>query len=252
MAPTHEAAAFDVVPGVRIPYTRRCVVWRGGRRVDATLCNLSVLGVYLTFPRPTRANVPQPGEIVHIAFLLPGDARPVGSSALVTWHNVDGSERFEGLPPGCGVRFTSLPSDDHHRIGEVVHDYQHAPHPRIAVPQPESGFTRIPCVQPCQLLLENGNRDGVLCNLSLVGAYVSLDPVPPVRTPLRLRFRLASDEPLEVRCEVAWVNGPSPGDAAILPPGCGLRFVDLDEPLRSRVEALISQFESLPRAVRGE
>jgi len=252
MATTRDAAAFDVVPGVRIPYVRRCVLWRGGRRVDATLCNLSVLGVYLTFPRPTRVNVPQPGEIVHIAFLLPGDQRPVGSAALVTWQNLAGIERFEGLPPGCGLRFTSLSSDDHHRIGEVVHDYQHAEHPRIAVTKPESGFTRMPCVQPCLVEAADRSLEGILCNLSLVGAYVSLEGTPPVGTPAHLRFHLGNEEPLEVRCEVAWINGPAAGDAAILPPGCGLRFIDLDDALRARLEAMIAEFESLPRVLRGE
>ena len=50
--------------------------------------------------------------------------------------------------------------------------------------QPRSGFTRIPYVQSCALEVDGQRRDGMLCNLSLLGAYVHVDPPLEPGTPL--------------------------------------------------------------------
>lgn len=246
-ADTLENGGFAPVPQVRIPFVRRCVLWRGGRRSEGVICNLSALGVYVTFPRLLTDTLPDAGDTVQIAFLLPGDAMPVQSDAIVTWQNIEESEGADSLPPGCGLRFVSLRPDDHHRIGELVHDYCHAPQPRIAVSAPHTGFIRMPYVQPCVLVGGHGTWEGVLCNVSLVGAYVTVDPLPPSGERIRLLFSLRG-KPVEAQCEVAWLNTQEPLLANSLPQGCGLRFVEPDDNLQERLGSLIADYESLPRS----
>ncbi len=232
----------------RIPYVRRCVLQRNGRRAEAVLCDLSVLGVYVTFLRPLPEAIPEPGETVSISFLLPEDPVPVEGDATVTWQNVEERQEVAGLPPGCGLRFVSLHPSHHSRIDELIQDYRSSPHPRISVPPPHTGFVRIPYVQPCLLVNDAGTWEGVLCNLSLVGAYVTTDPIPPTGERLGLLFKVpGEDRPLEARGEVVWVNPEEPRRADSLPPGCGLRFEGLDPAVRAHVARLIVEYESIPR-----
>jgi PilZ domain-containing protein len=239
---------FRLSPYVRIPYVRRGVLFRGERKTAAVLCNLSVLGVYVTFPAPALEEMPEPGEALQIAFLLPGDPAPVEADAVVTWHNADDPERAGGLPPGCGLRFVSLRPSDHHRIGALVHDYQHAAHPRVSVPRPYSGFVRVPFVQPCLLAGAPGTWEGVLCNVSLVGAYVAVDPIPCAGERVRLAFHVSGGRSLEVDGEVAWVNAEEPQLLDALPAGCGIRFLDPPGEACERLRALVDEHEALPRA----
>ena len=190
--------------------------------------------------------MPEPGQTVSVSFNLPGDTAAVESAATVTWQNLDEPGGAAGLPPGCGLRFTGLIPADHHRIGALVHDYQNALHPRVSVPKPYTGFIRIPYVQPCALRGEDDVHEGLLCNLSLVGAYVTVDPIPLAGEQLRLAFK-ACGHPVEIPSEVAWVNAEEPHSAAGLPPGCGLRFGDMSDDARVHVAAVVHGYELLPR-----
>lgn len=231
----------------RIPYVRPCLLERNGHTIDAVVCNLSMLGVYVTFLPHAAKDMPEPGENVRVCFLLPGDPMPVDAEAVVTWQNVDDPGTVDSLPTGCGLRFVSLHPDDHHRIGALVHDYRHEPEPRVEVPRPHSGAVRVPYVQICVLSGAGGRWEGLLCNVSPVGAYVMVSPIPPVGEALHLSFTVSGGHALDVPCEVAWVNAEQPPDAEALPPGCGLRFTGLDDDARSRLQSLIREYESLPR-----
>jgi hypothetical protein len=233
----------------RIPYVRRCLVQRaGGRRTEAVLCNLSVLGVYVTFLRALPEMMPESGETVAVTFVLPDDSTPVQAEAVVTWQNLEERRDVEGLPSGCGLRFTALPPDDHTRIAELVQDYCQSAQPRIAVPPPHTGLIRIPYVQPCLLVGADGTWEGVVCNLSLAGAYVTVDPIPPKAERLRLLFKTPGHElPLQIDTEVVWENADEPRRAEGLPPGCGIRFVELTLDARERIEDLVLEYESIPR-----
>jgi hypothetical protein len=178
----------------RIPYVRRCLLRRVDRRIEAVLCNLSVLGVYLTFLRPLPEAIPAAGEESGITFLLPDDPTPVEAEADVTWQNLEEPQDVDGLPVGCGLRFTALNPDDHQRIEELVRDYRHSARPRAAAPPPHSGLIRIPYVQPCLLVGGDAAWEGVLCNLSLLGVSVAVDPIPPRGESLHLFFKAPGAE----------------------------------------------------------
>jgi len=233
---------------IRIPYVRRCLLWRGARQTEAVMCNLSVLGIYVTFLRALPGVMPAADETVRVTFLLPGEERPVEAEATVTWQNVDEREEVDGLPWGCGLRFTALDPDDHKRLEDLVQDYQNSPQPRISAPPPHGGLIRMPYVQPCLLVGEDATWESVLCNISLTGAYVSADPIPPKGERVRLLFKVPrEDRPLEAGCEVVWENPHEPSRAAGLPPGCGVRFTAVPLDVQERIEELILEYESLPR-----
>ncbi len=232
----------------RIPYVRRCLLRRGQRRVEAVICNLSVVGLYVTFLRPLAEAVPEAGEDVGVTFLLPDDPVPVRAEANVTWQNLDEPEEVDSLPVGCGLRFASLGLEDQQRLGALVHDYCHAPQPRISAPPPHSGLIRIPYVQPCLLLGGDATWEGVVCNLSLLGVYVAADPIPPKGETVRLLFKIPrAAHPIDIPCLVVWENPHEPGRAEGLPPGCGLQFGEVDPSVRERLEELVLEYESVPR-----
>jgi Tfp pilus assembly protein PilZ len=237
-------------PFARIPYVRRCVLRRDGRVVEAVLCNLSTVGVYVTFLRPLPSTIPGLGETVDISFLLPGDAQPLTGQATVTWQNLEDPTGPDSLPPGCGLRFASLAPHDHARIEDLIADYRSAAQPRAGIPTPHSGFVRVPYIQPCLLVSETATWEGVLCNLSLLGAYVTVDPIPPEGEDVKLFFRLPRESrPVEVASEVVWVNFEEPPRADSLPLGCGVRFVALDDDVRGGIERIVQDYESLPRGL---
>lgn len=231
-----------------IPCVRHCTVRRGSLETEALICNLSTAGAYITFLRLTKAAIPETGQIVRLAFLLPGDATPFECEAVVGTRNTRDRIEVGGSPRGCELRFAALAPSDRARIQDLVDDYRNTPNPRIAVAAPHSGFMRIPYVEPCLLVGDSGSWEGVLCNLSSVGAYVTLDPAPPAGCRARLYFKTPDkEEPLSIQCEVAWLNPDASPRATDLPAGCGVQFTDLDESARAEIELLILEYESLPR-----
>jgi Tfp pilus assembly protein PilZ len=103
---------------MRVPYIQRCRVAAGENIYSGVLCNLSVLGAYVTVEP-----IPEKGERVCLSFLLPEDPLPFQCVATVTWHNPEPAEAFDGLPPGCGLRFDALPPPDLQRIERVITAY---------------------------------------------------------------------------------------------------------------------------------
>ncbi len=223
---------------------RGSLTWRDAT-CEALVCNLSALGVYVTSDA-----VPTEGEQVTLRFLPPDGLAAIECQAEVTWCNTEPPERVDSLPPGCGLRFTSLAPGDQERIAALIEDYRDAAQPLIARPVPRSGFTRIPFVRPCRLEMESITVRAVICNLSVLGVYVAVDPLPLFEARVRLSFLLPGvAEPAVVDCEVAWVNPDEPMEVESLAPGCGLRFVGLPAALRFRLERLVEEYLKLPRDV---
>jgi hypothetical protein len=111
--------------------------------------------------------------------------------------------------------------------------------------QPRSGASRIPFVQRCQLVGPGGERAALICDLSAVGLYVRIDPAPPQGALFQVLFRLfPSDErPMRAHAVVAWQNPAGVPRVRDLPPGCGLRFLDLPATDAERVEALVRAYK---------
>lgn len=231
---------------VRIPYVRRCVVERGTQRSDAVVYNLGAHGASLTFFSARGSVIPLEGDGVSLSFTLPRDPERVHVPAQVTRRHA-GRETTFGHGRGCEVRFASLRAEDDRRLRDLIEDYQTRRQPRIAVAPPRSGALRIPYVEPCLLVGEEATWEGVVCNLSVLGAYVSAQPSPAAFDVVRLCVRMpGAADPLEMGCEVVWTWPDDPAHADGLPPGCGLRF--LDDAARPEIELLLLEYASLPRS----
>ena len=224
----------------RIPFITRCTVVRGSECVEAMLCSLSVLDAYLVVEPPLNE-----GELVRLRFVLPLTLRAVECEAEVGWVKSEHPRAVDSLPPGCSLLFRSMRAQDRDRIAALVDDYRLAQRPRIVRPLPHSGFTRIPYVQPC---LIDGTSRGVTCNISVVGLYVAVDPIPSYGATASVSMRLPGlDMLVETPAVVAWVNPDQPVQVEALPPGCGLRFSDLPGDVGQVITAMVESFLSVPR-----
>src|SRR5947207_13279793 len=94
----------------------------------------------------------------------------------------DGAHSFACAGPRAAVAFVqSVPA----RAGVGV----------AMLAQPHSGFTRIPYTQLCRLTRGDRPMDGLVCNISVLGVYVTLDPVPEVGETVALSFALPGGGP---------------------------------------------------------
>jgi uncharacterized protein (TIGR02266 family) len=82
-----------------------------------------------------------------------------------------------------------------------------------------------------------------ITNISATGIFIRTTTPEEPGTHLNLRFKGSS--PLEIEGEVIWVNPYRPGAPDNLHPGMGVRFLDLDDEVRSHLLDLIRRFAYL-------
>jgi Tfp pilus assembly protein PilZ len=108
----------------------------------------------------------------------------------------------------------------------------------VMTQQPYSAMWRVPLQESCRLEGAGLAAAGALCNLSLGGAYVAVDPVPRVGENVLLSFALPGRAgPIAVDAVVCWDN--SGRQAPGLPSGCGLEFLAPAWADRLRIEATV-------------
>lgn len=229
---------------VRVPFVQSCVVSAHGRQERGMVCNLSMLGVYVHLE-----NRPEEGGEIGIVFDLPDGAGRFEAEAVVTWVNDAPAENAAALPPGCGLRFSSVAPADLRRVAAIVAAFQHEPRPLWGVTQPASGRVRIPFVATCRVSSASGSLEGTVCNLSLLGVYVAVDPPPEPGESVVVAFRLPGIHGLfERTAVVAWQNLDRALHLHALPTGCGLRFGELSAEDQRALEDLIDGYlAGLPR-----
>jgi len=113
------------------------------------------------------------------------------------------------------------------------------------MPQVIPGRRRVPFVRRCELRAGEDRREGLLCNISPLGAYVSLDSIPQVGAVVELSFGVPQNElPVVVEAQVTWDNPYQDNPLHGLPPGCGLRFLSLTATDKKRIDRLIDEYVS--------
>lgn len=116
--------------------------------------------------------------------------------------------------------------------------------------EPESRFSRVPYIAACTVRMEGREVRGLICNLSVLGLYVQVDPVPD--QDLELLFNLPDGgEPIEATASVTWVNDVPPDSMIALPVGCGLRFLEMAPADHQRVERVVRAFQAQPEPLVG-
>ena len=76
-------------------------------------------------------------------------------------------------------------------------------------------------IQPDRLI------DNYSVNLSTGGVFLEAQHVVPVGTPLTVVITLPNNTTIECTAEVTWLNGPVLRCQPLLPPGMGLKFLDI-------------------------
>jgi hypothetical protein len=108
--------------------------------------------------------------------------------------------------------------------------------------EPYSGNLRIPFLQQCLIVQDGRGRPARMFNLSALGTYLVVEPVPGLGESFTLLFRLREEMPLSVDAVVAWCNViPGPG-APDLPRGCGLRFLGLAPQDREAIQTFVKAY----------
>jgi hypothetical protein len=102
----------------RVPIREACEIRDRGAVREGTVWNISRLGLYLATPSP----IPAVGQRLAIVFPLDEKPGPIVCVARVAWRNppslvIEGlGTTALGLPPGCGLAFAEITSEDLARI----------------------------------------------------------------------------------------------------------------------------------------
>jgi hypothetical protein len=112
----------------------------------------------------------------------------------------------------------------------------------VKVLEPYSGLWRIPFIQECRLADHGKTRPARMFNLSALGTYLVVDPIPGVGDSFTLSFRLRDSEPITVDGVVTWLNSGLRPRMPALPPGCGLRFLGISPSDRERIQTLVKAY----------
>jgi uncharacterized protein (TIGR02266 family) len=102
-------------------------------------------------------------------------------------------------------------------------------------------FQRVPLVRKCQLTFEDGRAGSAfLVNLSVVGVYLAMDDAPPLGARLSCRFSFPGNS-REVHADgvVVWLNPRQQHPVHSLPPGIGLKFDQISEADRARIQRFV-------------
>src|SRR6186713_1229375 len=107
----------------------------------------------------------------------------------------------------------------------------------------QSGFDRIPLAQSCEVEHDGERHRALVCNLSILGAYVHTPSPPPRDSRVTLTFELPDDGP-EVRAagSVTWVHDAPEDGPTSLPRGFGLRFLTAAPDDLRRIAILVAGF----------
>jgi len=203
------------------------------RTMTAQTRDISTGGVFLctTSPEPI-------GTLLLIALRLPGD-REVRLAGRVVHH-------LKAL--GMGIQFLVYEGDGEKALQSYIESLAAgAPPPALPITPPAPDqittgplgrrvFQRVSLRTAVGFQSENNFYTGLADNVSEGGLFVATADVKPLGTPVALRFRLAVDAgpAIVVNGEVRWVREVRLGPDS--PAGMGIRFLDLKDADRRRIE----------------
>jgi Tfp pilus assembly protein PilZ len=112
---------------------------------------------------------------------------------------------------------------------------------------------RVPFVRLCALSFADGREQAAfIVNINVLGAYLAWDEPASVGEGLVLRFGTPGNAiGLEIRSATAWVNPRQQHRVHSLPPGFGVRFLDLPDEARRRIERIVEEYVARHPQHRG-
>jgi len=104
---------------LRVPFVRACsLALEGGPADAAFIVNINVLGAYLASDQ-----IPALANRLTIRFQTAESEHEIAVQGEVSWVNPRQQHPVHSLPPGFGVRFTSVSDDARDRIESIVRAY---------------------------------------------------------------------------------------------------------------------------------
>ena len=231
------------VAAVRIPYVHGCRLTTAARVRGGLVCNLSVQGAYVTLDEP----LPEPGETVQLAVALPGQEPIIQAEAVVASQSREAPTGPDSLPPGIGLRFVSLPGLYKTRVETLVRQYSEGRGQLVLASPPHAGPRRVPYMRYGRMTTGAGTFDIIVCNLSRLGAYIAVQPRPEVGDDIDLAFVAPDGTAVELKAVVTWRSPDPPSESNPLPPGCGLRFVQLTRTDEAQLRTIVDTFPRYPK-----
>jgi hypothetical protein len=112
-----------------------------------------------------------------------------------------------------------------------------------------SGFDRVPFAGVCEVAQGGAHQRALLCNLSILGAYLHTESPPARNSEIELRFELPDGgPPVVAAATVTWVNDASLDGSSEMPCGFGARFLAAAPEDVRRIANLVANFVSDPHA----
>jgi Tfp pilus assembly protein PilZ len=115
-----------------------------------------------------------------------------------------------------------------------------------------SGLLRVPFIRRCHLEFDNGaSFEAFIVNINVLGAYVARDDLPRLGEAVTCRFQMPGNErEIAIRSAVAWINAKQQHPVHSLPPGFGIKFVELAPGDRRRIESFVEDYAARQGAGR--
>lgn len=111
--------ATPYVPrSLRIPFIRRCCIFRSRVEHDGLMLDLSLKGAYVA-----TELLPSKDESLRVSFHVPGNERLLSVGAVVAWVNPHQAHPVHSLPPGFGLYFLDLSPENTNIITRAIQDY---------------------------------------------------------------------------------------------------------------------------------
>jgi Tfp pilus assembly protein PilZ len=116
--------------------------------------------------------------------------------------------------------------------------------PSVTMERRSSGLLRVPFIRRCRLEFSDGRAaTAFLVNINVLGAYVAEGELPRLGQKLICHFGLPGTErEVVVNGVVAWVNARQQHPVHSLPPGFGVKFLDLSGDVRRDIERVIEEY----------
>ena len=111
-------------------------------------------------------------------------------------------------------------------------------------PPVKAALLRIPFVRRCDLAFDDGAAaTAFLVNINVRGVYVAHDEMPRLGQDVRVRFTLPdSERELSLESSVVWLNPRQQHPVHSLPPGFGVRFLDLKTDAHACIKELVEEY----------
>ena len=116
-----------------------------------------------------------------------------------------------------------------------------------------AGLLRVPFVRRCLMDFDDGaSSSAFLVNINVLGAYLAVDKekMPSLGQAVMCHFNLPdSEREVVARGVVAWLNPRQQHPVHSLPPGIGVKFLQISPEDQGRIERLVEEYVS--RQTRG-